>query len=69
MLLVLVPSASDDQSHIRASLVLIEQCLSVISDSATVASLKDFQTCVVDLEVAVSNEKLPEADLLAIIEV
>ena len=46
----------------------MERCLSVISDSATTANLKDFQSCLAELEEA-GKEKLPEEELQGIIEV
>ena len=65
--MALVPSPSEQQS-IRACLVLIERCLSVVTDASTVACIKRFQTIVEELEEA-GAEGLPEDDIKGLIEV
>lgn len=59
---------ANEQQFVGACLLQTVKCLSVISDSATTANLKDFQSCLAELEEA-GKERLSEDELQGIIEV
>ena len=67
LLMVLVPDPLEQQS-IRACLVLIERCLSVVTDASTMACIKRFQASVEELEEA-GEKGLSEDDIQGLIEV